>query len=205
MHISAGQTYFNCILQKFYGVKRLFRVLSSSSLVVSANTRCGPCLQVSHLQPGASKQEALYGSTLAHSSKCAEEWGSAEERERPLPEPRAVGRLAAGSGCWCSGSYRRKWNGEWNLLLTLLFNSPTIALFKYIFQDLTNTHLEQEKYSLQKRRIWFADSGMESEIAHSPFQFPHIAFYLLPAPLHIGSDLHRYLHSTKLWCWHFCW
>ena len=45
----------------------------------------------------------------------------------------------------------------------------------------------------KKREIGFAESGMESEIPHSPLQFAHIAFYLLTAPLHIGSDLQRYL------------
>ena len=64
--------------------------------------------QVSHLQPGASKQEAL---SLLRGT--ANVWKSVEvcgrvgtsgegERERPLPEPRAL---------WLD---RRKWNGEWN-------------------------------------------------------------------------------------------
>ena len=61
--------------------------------------------QVSHLQPGASKQEALSLLRGKCVEVCVEVCGrvgtSGEgERERPLPEPRAL---------WLD---RRKWNGE---------------------------------------------------------------------------------------------
>ena len=83
--------------------------------------------QVSHLQPGASKQEAL---SLLRGT--ANVWKSVEvcgrvgtsgegERERPLPEPRAL---------WLD---RRKWNGEWNSPLQFpscvaFYNRRTLAL-----------------------------------------------------------------------------
>ena len=136
--VSSSESSFRVTtLSCFYTLMATFKIYSEYVEVFCASTltlyvlqrQTDWCVveQVSHLQPGASKQEAL---SLLRGT--ANVWKSVEvcgrvgtsgegERERPLPEPRAL---------WLD---RRKWNGEWNSPLQFpscvaFYNRRAVAL-----------------------------------------------------------------------------